>query len=48
MESARKDLFDKIVRVYPTLSPKKRRVADFIIKDHKKIFMMEPIDGCVE
>jgi DNA-binding MurR/RpiR family transcriptional regulator len=40
MESARRDLFDKIVKVYPTLSPKKRRVADFIIKDHKKIFMM--------
>jgi DNA-binding MurR/RpiR family transcriptional regulator len=40
MPSARKDLFDKIVRVYPMLSPKKRRVADFIIKDHKKLFLM--------
>jgi DNA-binding MurR/RpiR family transcriptional regulator len=40
MQSARKDLFDKIVKVYPMLSPKKRRVADFIIKDHKKLFLM--------
>ena len=40
MTSARKDLFEKIVRVYPKLSPKKRRVADFIIEDHKKVFMM--------
>ncbi len=40
MTSARKDLFEKIVRVYPTLSPKKRRVADFIIKDHKMVFLM--------
>lgn len=40
MHSARKDLFDKIIRVYPMLSPKKRRVADFIIKDHKKVFLM--------
>jgi DNA-binding MurR/RpiR family transcriptional regulator len=40
MSSARKDLFEKIIKVYPALSPKKRRVADFIIKDHKKVFMM--------
>jgi len=40
MHSAKKDLFDKIIKVYPMLSPKKRRVADFIIKDHKKIFLM--------
>ena len=40
MSSARKDLFEKIVKVYPMLSPKKRRVADLIIKDHKKIFLM--------
>ncbi len=40
MQSAKKDLFDKIIKVYPMLSPKKRRVADFIIKDHKKIFLM--------
>ena len=40
MSSARKDLFEKIIKVYPALSPKKRRVADFIIKDHKKVFLM--------
>jgi DNA-binding MurR/RpiR family transcriptional regulator len=40
IHSARKDLFEKIINVYPTLSPKKRRVADFIIKDHKKVFLM--------
>ena len=40
MNSAKRDLFEKIVRVYPRLSPKKRRVADLIIKDHKKIFLM--------
>lgn len=40
MNSARKDLFEKIINVYPNLSPKKRRVADLIIKDYKKIFLM--------
>jgi len=40
MNSAKRDLIEKIVRVYPRLSPKKRRVADLIIKDHKKIFLM--------
>ena len=40
MQSARKDLFEKIIKVYPELSPKKMRVADLILKDHKKIFMM--------
>ncbi len=40
MNSAKKDLFDKIIRVYPNLSPKKKRVADYIIKDHKRLFLM--------
>ncbi len=40
MQSARKDLFDKIVKAYPSLSPKKRRVADFFIRDHKAIYFM--------
>jgi DNA-binding MurR/RpiR family transcriptional regulator len=40
MKSARKDLFEKIIKVYPELSPKKMRVADLILKDHKKIFLM--------
>lgn len=40
MKSAKKDLFDKIARVYPKLSPKKRRVADLIMEDYKNIFLM--------
>lgn len=40
MKSAKKDLFDKIIRVYPGLSPKKKRVADFIMTDYKNIFFM--------
>ena len=40
MGSARRDLLERIVGVYHTLSPKKRRVADFIIKDHKRVFFM--------
>ena len=40
MSSAKKDLFDKIIKIYPTLSPKKKHIADFIIKDYKKIFLM--------
>lgn len=40
MYSAKKDLFDKIIKVYPMLSPKKRSVADFILKDYKKVFLM--------
>ena len=40
MKSAKKDLFDKIIRIYPNLSPKKRRVADLIMNDYKNIFLM--------
>ena len=40
MKSAKKDLFDKIARIYPNLSPKKRRVADLIMDDYKNIFLM--------
>ncbi|RUA01182.1 MAG: hypothetical protein DSY89_05190 [Deltaproteobacteria bacterium] len=40
MKSAKKDLFDKIISIYPTLSPKKKRVADLIMRDYKKIFLM--------
>ncbi len=38
MKSSQKDLIDKIIRVYPTLSPKKKRVADLILEDYKNIF----------
>ncbi len=40
MKSAKKDLFDRIIRIYPRLSPKKRRVADLIMRDYKNIFLM--------
>ena len=40
MKSAKKDLFDKIISVYPALSPKKKRVAELIMKDYKRIFLM--------
>lgn len=38
--SAKQELTERIVRVYPDLSPKKRRVADFVLKDYKKLFLM--------
>ena len=40
MKSAKKDLFDRIIRIYPRLSPKKKRVADMIMRDYKNIFLM--------
>jgi len=40
MKLAKKDLFERIIKTYPTLSPKKRRVADLIMRDYKKIFLM--------
>jgi len=40
MKSAKKDLFERIIKTYPTLSPKKRRVADLVMRDYKKIFLM--------
>lgn len=42
--SAKQELTERIVRVYPTLSPKKRRVADFILRDYKKLFLMTARD----
>ena len=38
--SAKHELTERIVRVYADMSPKKRRVADFILKDHKRLFLM--------
>ena len=40
MNSAKKDLFERIIEIYPSLSPKKRRVADLVMRDYKKIFLM--------
>jgi DNA-binding MurR/RpiR family transcriptional regulator len=40
MNSIERDFFDKIIKIYPILSPKKKRVADFMMKDYKKVFLM--------
>jgi DNA-binding MurR/RpiR family transcriptional regulator len=40
IESIRKELFEQIVRIRPNLSPKKRRVADFMMEDYKRLFLM--------
>ncbi|MEW5722328.1 MAG: MurR/RpiR family transcriptional regulator [Thermodesulfobacteriota bacterium] len=34
------DLFERIIRTYPNLSPKKKRVADFILNDYKSLFLL--------
>ena len=39
-ETVKKELFEKIIRLRPTLSPKKRRVADFMVEDYKRLFLM--------
>jgi len=39
IESVRKELFEQIVRLRPSLSPKKRRVADFMMEDYKRLFL---------
>lgn len=36
----KKELIERIIRILPNLSPKKRRVADFIIEDYKRLFFM--------
>jgi DNA-binding MurR/RpiR family transcriptional regulator len=38
--SAKQELSERIVRVYDDLSPKKRRVANFILRDYKTLFLM--------
>jgi len=38
--SPKKELFERIIRIWPNLSPKKRRVADFMIEDYKRLFIM--------
>jgi len=40
IETIRKELFEQIVRIRPGLSPKKRRVADFMMDDYKRLFLM--------
>ena len=38
--TVRKELIERIVRIRPSLSPKKRRVADFMMEDYKRLFLM--------
>jgi DNA-binding MurR/RpiR family transcriptional regulator len=40
IETNKKELFGQIIRLRPTLSPKKRRVADFMMEDYKRLFLM--------
>lgn len=40
IETVKKDLFQRIIRIRPDLSPKKRRVADFMMEDYKRLFLM--------
>ena len=40
IEAVKKELFEQIMRLRPTLSPKKRRVADFMMEDYKRLFLM--------
>ena len=40
MHSAEKVFFDRIAKAYPTLSAKKKGVANFILADYKKISLM--------
>jgi DNA-binding MurR/RpiR family transcriptional regulator len=39
-ETVKKELLEQIIRLRPTLSPKKRRVADFMMEDYKRLFLM--------
>ena len=40
IETVKKELLERIIRIRPTLSPKKRRVADFMMEDYKRLFLM--------
>ena len=40
IETVKKELFQRIIRIRPNLSPKKRRVADFMMEDYKRLFLM--------
>ncbi len=39
-KTAKKEILEQIIRLRPTLSPKKRRVADFMMEDYKRLFLM--------
>jgi DNA-binding MurR/RpiR family transcriptional regulator len=38
-DSTKKEFFERIIRLYPSLSTKKKRIADLIIQDYKKLFL---------
>jgi len=40
IKTVKKELFEQIIRLRPSLSPKKRRVADFMMEDYKRLFLM--------
>ena len=40
IETSKKELLERIIRIRPDLSPKKRRVADFMMEDYKRLFLM--------
>ncbi len=40
IETVRKGIFENIVRIPPSLTPKTRRVADFMMEDYKRLFLM--------
>lgn len=40
IEPVKKELLERIIRIRPELSPKKRRVADFMMEDYKRLFLM--------
>lgn len=40
IETVKKELFQRIIKIRPDLSPKKRRVADFMMEDYKRLFLM--------
>jgi DNA-binding MurR/RpiR family transcriptional regulator len=47
-DSAKKEFFERIIKTYPSLSSKKKRIADFIIQDYKKLFLMKAKDIAAE
>jgi DNA-binding MurR/RpiR family transcriptional regulator len=48
MHSAEKAFFDRIAKAYSTLSVKKKRVADFVLDDYKKISLMTARDVALQ
>ena len=47
-DSTKKEFFERIIRLYPSLSAKKKRIADLIIQDYKKLFLLKAKDIAAE